>query len=129
MDRILLNGLSFFGRHGCHAAENELGQKFIVDIELECDLSAAGLSDSLDDTVDYVAIYNAAREVMEGEPAKLLESLAQRIADFALLDERVLSAWVRIKKPQISLPGALDYIGIEITRAREDAAGDTWVED
>jgi dihydroneopterin aldolase len=58
-----------------------------------------------------------------------LESLAQRIADFALLDERVLSAWVRIKKPQISLPGTLDYIGIEITRARDDGAGDTWVED
>jgi dihydroneopterin aldolase len=120
MDRILLNGLTFFGKHGCHAAENELGQKFIVDIELECDLRTAGQSDNLDDTIDYVAIYNAAREVLEGEPAKLLEHLAQRIADFALLDERVLSAWVRIKKPHIALPGALDYIGVEITRDRDD---------
>jgi dihydroneopterin aldolase len=120
MDRILLNGLVFFGKHGCHAAENELGQKFVVDIELECDLSIAGQSDKLDDTIDYVAIYNAAREVLEGEPAKLLEHLAQRIADFALQDERVLSAWVRIKKPHIALPGALDSIGIEITRSRDD---------
>ena len=73
MDRILLNGLVFFGKHGCHAAEQELGQKFLVDIELECDLRAAGESDSLEDTLDYVAIYNHAREVMEGESAKLLE--------------------------------------------------------
>jgi dihydroneopterin aldolase len=124
MDRILLNGLTFFGKHGCHAAENELGQKFVVDIELECDLYAAGQSDNLDDTIDYVAIYNAAREVLEGEPAKLLEHLAQRIADFALLDERVLSAWVRIKKPHIALPGTLDYIGVEITRSRDDASDD-----
>lgn len=120
MDRILLNGLVFFGKHGCHAAELELGQKFLVDIELECDLSAAGESDNLVDTLDYVAIYNHAREVIEGEPAKLLEHLAQRIADFALIDERVVSAWVRLRKPHIALPGALDFIGIEITRTRDD---------
>ena len=120
MDRILLNGLVFFGKHGCHAAELELGQKFLVDIELECDLSAAGESDSLTDTLDYVAIYNHAREVIEGEPAKLLEHLAQRIADFALIDERVVSAWVRLRKPHIALPGALDFIGIEIMRTRDD---------
>lgn len=120
MDRILLNGLVFFGKHGCHAAENELGQKFLVDIELECDLRAAGETDSLEDTLDYVAIYNHAREVMEGESAQLLEHLAQRIADFALLDARVVSAWVRLRKPHIALPGALDFIGIEITRTRED---------
>lgn len=120
MDRILLNGLVFFGKHGCHAAENELGQKFLVDIELECDLRAAGESDSLDDTLDYVAIYNHAREVMEGESVKLLEHLAQRIADFALLDERVVSAWVRLRKPHIALPGALDFVGVEITRTRDD---------
>ena len=122
MDRILLNGLTFFGRHGCHAAEQELGQKFIVDIELECDLRAAGESDDLNDTIDYVSIFNAAREVMEGEPAQLLESLTQRIADFALQDERVHSVWVRIRKPQIALPVALDYLGVEITRGRDTAS-------
>lgn len=120
MDRILLNGLVFFGRHGCHAAEKELGQKFTVDIELECDLSAACLSDDVDDTINYVGIYNAAKEIIEGEPANLLESLAQRIADAALEDERVQSAWVRIRKPHIALPGALEYIGVEVTRGRDD---------
>jgi dihydroneopterin aldolase len=119
MDKILLDGLVFFGKHGCLAAENDLGQKFIVDIELECDLSAPSLSDNLSDTIDYVSIYNAAREVMEGESAKLLEHLAQRIADFALQDERVLSAWVRIRKPHIALPGSLDFVGVEITRERD----------
>jgi len=124
MDRILLNGLTFFGRHGCHPAERELGQKFLVDIELECDLTAAGQSDALADTIDYVAIYDAAREVMEGEPAQLLESLAQRIADFALLDERVLSVWVRIRKPHVALPGPLESLGVEITRERQDLEPD-----
>ncbi len=118
MDRILLKGLSFFGRHGCHAAEKELGQKFLVDIELECDLTDASRSDDMDDTIDYVAIYNHAREVVEGPSVQLLEVLAGRIADFALQDERVESAWVSVKKPHIALPGALEYLGVEITRSR-----------
>jgi dihydroneopterin aldolase len=122
MDRILLNGLVFFGRHGCHQAEKELGQKFVVDIELECDLRDAGRSDQLDDTLDYVAMYNAARDILEGEPVQLLETLAQRIADFALQDGRVTSAWVRVRKPHIALPGALDFIGVEITRGGDEAA-------
>jgi dihydroneopterin aldolase len=58
--------------------------------------------------------------VIEGEPARLLESLAQRIADFALMDERVQSAWVRIRKPQVAMPGVLDYLGVEITRGRDE---------
>jgi dihydroneopterin aldolase len=122
MDRILLNGLIFFGRHGCHDAERELGQKFTVDIELECDLRSAQQSDALEDTVDYVAIYNAAREIIEGESVQLLEVLAGRIADFALRDDKVESAWVRIRKPHVALPGALDYLGVEITRTRDDDA-------
>ncbi|MBV9468113.1 MAG: dihydroneopterin aldolase, partial [Abitibacteriaceae bacterium] len=129
MDRILLNGLAFFGYHGCHPSERELGQKFIVDIELECDLTAAGESDDLQDTIDYMSIYNAAREVIEGEPAQLLESLAQRIADFALRDERVESAWVRIRKPHIALPGMVDYLGVEITRGRDDEFEEADLED
>src|SRR5688572_13754342 len=119
MDRILLNGLVFFGRHGCHDAERELGQKFTVDIELECDLAVPCETDNLNDSIDYVAVYNAAKEVIEGEPAALLESLAQRIADFALEDERVVSAWVRIRKPHVAMPGPLEYLGVEITRGRE----------
>lgn len=124
MDRILLSGLVFFGKHGCLAAEKELGQNFTVDIELECDLQRSSETDDLNDTVDYVAIYNAAKEIVEGEPVKLLETLAQRIADFALQDEKVVSAWVRIKKPHVAIPGTLDYLGIEITRERPDAAAD-----
>jgi dihydroneopterin aldolase len=118
VDKILLNGLVFFGRHGCHQAERELGQKFTVDIELECDLSAAVESDSIDDTIDYVAIYNEAKAIIEGEPAYLLESLAGRIGDFSLRDERVRLARVRIRKPHVAMPGPLDSLGVEIVRER-----------
>ena len=52
-DRILLNGMTFYGYHGVRPEEKELGQRFVVDVEMELDLRAAGTSDDLTDTVDY----------------------------------------------------------------------------
>ena len=48
-DRILLTGMTFYGYHGVRTPEKELGQRFVVDLEMELDLSAAGLSDDLND--------------------------------------------------------------------------------
>ena len=121
MDKILLHGLVFYGRHGCHEAERELGQKFVVDIEASCDLSLACKTDKVADTVDYISILNATRDIIGGESALLLESLAQRIADFCFTDNRVLDVRVRIRKPHVAVPNALDYLGIEIFRQRENA--------
>lgn len=118
MDKILLSGLVFFGKHGCHAAERELGQKFVVDIELEADLQRAAESDKLEDTVDYVTLYHHAQAVIEGKSALLLEHLAAQIGDFALQDDRVNVARVRIRKPHVAMPGALDFLGVEIERKR-----------
>jgi len=118
VDKILLGGLQFFGRHGCHPAENELGQMFVVDIELDCDLQLAAKTDDLNDTVNYVEIYGEAKRVLEGPRAALLEHLAAQIGDYALRDERVKIARVRIKKPHVAVGGVLDYLGVEIERKR-----------
>lgn len=121
MDKILLGGLTFFGRHGCLAAERELGQKFLVDIELECDLQRAAATDDLHDTVDYIALYRHAQLVIEGPSAHLLEHLAAQIGDFALKDPRVQLARVRLRKPHVAVPVALDFLGVEIERRRPSA--------
>jgi dihydroneopterin aldolase len=123
VDKILLSGLEFFGKHGCHAAERELGQRFLVDIELDCDLNAAGQSDSLDDTIDYVAVLFKAKAIVEGESAQLLEHLGARIAEAALADKRVQRARVRLRKPHVAMPVPLEYLGVEIVREQSAAPG------
>src|SRR5438046_8870030 len=89
MDRIELRGMSFQGRHGVRPAEREQPQEFKVDSELEADLAEAGRTDRLADTVDYTAVRAVAREVIEGEARKLLESLALAIAQQVLALPRV----------------------------------------
>ena len=103
-DRILLEGMVFHGRHGTLPAERELGQPFVVDIELRQDLRPAGLSDDLAQTVDYGEVHRLAREIVEGEPVNLTETVAERIAA-AILEEHPTVETVRIKvaKPHVRL--------------------------
>src|ERR1700674_23152 len=96
MDRILLEGMTFQGRHGVRPAEREVPQEFKVDIEVDCDLSGPGKSDRIEDTVDYRQIHAVAKEVIEGESQKLIETLAARIADRVLEIPRVGGVTVRI---------------------------------
>jgi len=119
-DRIILEKLVFFGRHGTQAAERELGQPFVVDIELTCDLRAAGESDDLVRTVDYRDVYRQARAVVEGPPAALTETVAERIAA-AVLERHALveAVRVRVAKPHVRLDGGvLAGSAVEIVRRR-----------
>jgi len=117
MDRILLEGMSFHGRHGVRPAERERPQEFKVDIEVDCDLSESGRSDRIEDTVDYRQVRAIAQEVIEGESHKLLESLATQMAQRVLQLERVGGVTVRIaKKPETMLP--IDAAAVRINRTR-----------
>jgi dihydroneopterin aldolase len=118
MDRILLEGMSFQGRHGVRPAERERPQEFRVDIEIDCDLSEPGKSDRIEDTVDYRQVRSIAREVIEGESQKLLERLAALIADRVLQMRRVAGVSVRIsKRPESMEPIASAAVRINRTRA------------
>ena len=118
MDRILLEGMSFQGRHGVRPAERERPQEFKVDIEVDCDLSEPGKSDRIEDTVDYRQLRSIAKEVIEGESQKLLERLAALIADRVLQLQKVGGVTVRIsKRPESMQPIAAAAVRINRTRA------------
>jgi dihydroneopterin aldolase len=120
-DRILLEGMVFHGRHGTLPAERELGQPFVVDVELRLDLRAAGLADDLTRTVDYSEVHRRAKEIVEGPPAGLTETVAERIAA-AVLEEHPPVEAVRVKvgKPNVRLGDTvLAGSAVEITRRRD----------
>jgi 7,8-dihydroneopterin aldolase/epimerase/oxygenase len=119
-DRIIIEGMVFYGRHGVLPAERELGQPFVVDVELWLDLRPAGLSDDLAKTVDYGEVHRLAKQVVEGEPVDLTETVAERIAN-ATLEEHPLVEVVRVKvkKPNVRLGDTvLDGSAVQIVRRR-----------
>lgn len=119
-DRILLEGMIFFGYHGTRPEEQSLGQRFVVDIALHLDLRTAGMRDDLTATVDYSMVYQRARTIVEGPPLRLTEAVAERIAA-AVLDEHpmVRAVEVRVRKPNVRLDDTvLAGSVVEIIRRR-----------
>ncbi|MCL6447900.1 MAG: dihydroneopterin aldolase [Armatimonadetes bacterium] len=119
MDKIVLKGMEFYGRHGVLPRERELGQRFIVDVEIFLDLTEAGRSDDLSRTIDYAKVFRLVEEIVTGPPRQLLEAVAEDIAAAVLERFPAAEAVVRVKKPAAPLPGRFEYAAVEIKRARE----------
>jgi len=120
MDIIKLTNIVFYAHHGYYEAERELGQRFEVDIEVECDLHDAIKNDDLKSTIDYRHIYSIAKDAFENNKFKLLETVANRIAVQILQSHPVESVLIRVRKPHVPLKGLLDHIEIELKRSKND---------
>ena len=119
-DKIILEGMAFYGYHGAREEERRLGQRFLVDVELTADLAPAGKSDRLDDTLDYGEAYKVVRAVLEGPSKNLLEALAEEVAGRLLDALPAQAVRVRIKKPGVPIKGAiLAHSAVEIYRHRD----------
>lgn len=111
--------MSFYGYHGDLPAERELGARYTVDLELGVDLSAAGASDDIASTVDYVHVFSLVREVMEEQQHRLLESMAAAISDRLLELPGVATVKVRVGKTP-PLRGSFGQFAVELVRPARD---------
>ena len=124
-DRIELRDLRVMGRCGVLPEEAVRAQPLQVDLDVELDLSAAGASDDLEDTVDYGALCALVEGTIAHGHVALLEHLAAVIADRILEDERVEAVTVALRKLRPPVPQQLATSGVRITRARAAAPGGT----
>lgn len=123
-DTIRLTGLSARGYHGVLPVERQEGQVFVVDLVLglaEPGVRQAAASDDLAQTVDYSALAGTVVRVVEGEPVNLIETLACRIADVVLAEDRVAVVEVTVHKPQAPLEVAFDDVAVTVRRERGEA--------
>ncbi|WP_442886014.1 dihydroneopterin aldolase [Desulfotomaculum sp. 1211_IL3151] len=118
-DKIILKGMRFFGNHGVFAEETKLGQRFEVDLELSLNLQPAGQGDDLSLSVSYAEIYDIVEKILTGPPFKLLEAVAEVIAQNILKQyEKIEEIKVTLKKPEAPIKGIFQYMAVEITRRR-----------
>jgi dihydroneopterin aldolase len=117
-DSIRLSGLRVRGHHGVFEHERRDGQEFVVDVELHVDTRTAAASDDLADTIDYGVLAQHLAEVVGGDPVDLIETLAERLADVCLADDRVGTATVTVHKPHAPIPLQFEDVAVRITRTR-----------
>ena len=115
-DRIELRGLRVMGVHGALPEEGERAQPFEVDLDVDADLRTAGLSDHLADTLDYGALAATVATVIGGARVRLLERLAEKIAQEVGTDPRVLAVTVAVRKLRPPLPLDVASAGVRIRR-------------
>ena len=119
MDRIILEGIQFYGYHGRNNEERVLGQPFEVYLEAELDLTAAGVSDDIADSVSYTDLYRVAKRHVEGPGRNLVEAVAHAIASEILDTYLVESVRVRVIKVRPPIKGGvLAGAGVEVFRRR-----------
>lgn len=119
MDKIILKNLGFYGYHGVLEAENILGQKFFVDVELGVSLKKAGDSDDVEDTVHYGMVYDVVKNIVEGPPLNLIEAVAEKtIQEIFENFEKVETVKLEIRKPEAPVNGIYDHFAVELFRER-----------
>ncbi|MCB1027762.1 MAG: dihydroneopterin aldolase [Microthrixaceae bacterium] len=115
-DGIELNGLRVMASVGVLPEERERAQPLSLDLSMACDLGAAGVSDALEDTVDYGAVTEAVVRACASRHHDLLEALAQRVADVVLAVDLVQAVTVTVTKLRPPVPHDLASAGVRITR-------------
>lgn len=117
-DRIELRGLVVNGICGALPEERERAQPLEIDLDVVADLASAGASDDLDDTIDYGALTATIERIITGGTPRLLERLATEIAEAVLVDARVVSTTVSVRKLRPPVPQTMSTSGVTITRGR-----------
>ena len=106
------------GFHGVYDFERVSGQDFIVDVTLWLDTTRAATSDDIVETIHYGHLADALVAVVSGEPVNLLETLAARLADTCLTDDRVSECTITVHKPQAPIAHQFADVSVTITRSR-----------
>lgn len=116
-DKIIMNGMEFYGYHGVLPGEQEIGQRFLVDLELAAYLEHSGRLDDLAETIDYSELFGLVEKIVTEERFNLIEALAEHIAQAVLDRYSVEEVMVRVKKPHAPLGGIFNYVAVEIHRS------------
>jgi dihydroneopterin aldolase len=118
-DSIFITGLVIHARHGVMEHETEVGQRFVIDLELFTDLSDSSRTDRLADTVSYSNVVTTATAAFKNANYKLLERAAGAVADAILgAFPRVSAIKVTVHKPHAPIPAIFEDVGVVLTRTR-----------
>lgn len=118
MDKIKIQNLEVFAKHGVFQEERTLGQKFLVSATLYTDMKIPGKTDNLTDATNYGEVCHFITDFMTKNTYQLIETVADRLANGILLQFPLLQAVdIEIKKPWAPIGLPLDYVSVEVHRS------------
>ena len=120
MGKIVIEEMEFYAFHGHYAEEQIVGNRFLVDLEIEADLEPAAASDQLEDAVNYQHAYQLIKKEMRQKKSNLLENIAKRILDALFSEmEGIQKATIRVRKMHPPMGGPIRSVGVSMSRNYE----------
>ena len=113
---IEITGLSLYTHHGVTPAEQEVGQRLVLDLRLEVGECDATVTDMVEDTVDYGVVCQHVALVAQQRSYKTLERLCSAVADRLLADFDAEEVWVKATKPEPPIPLSVESVSVEVWR-------------
>ncbi len=117
MGLIQIEEMEFYAFHGHYEEEQIVGNRFLVDLDIETDMTAASESDQLEDALNYQAAYRLVRNEMKKHKSNLLENIGKRILD-VLYEELggIQKATIKIRKMNPPMGGPMKCVSVTMTR-------------
>lgn len=122
MDTLRISAIRAWGHTGYFDAEQELGQWFEIDLEIQLDLSRTGDDDELAHTLNYAAVIERVKALVEGSRYRTIERLNTRLCDAVLAFPEVRQVRSSLTKVAAPIAGFDGRVAIEMVRRRADAA-------
>lgn len=117
MGKIVIEEMEFYAFHGHYQEEQIVGNRFLVDLEMDADLSGPASSDNLNDAVNYQQAYQIIKNEMRRTKSNLLENIGKRILDALYTEmEGIEKATIRIRKLNPPMGGPIKSVGIKMSR-------------
>lgn len=118
MSKITIVDLEVWMHVGVPDEERAKPQRLLLTVDMEFDFAAAALNDDLAKTIDYFAVAQRLLKLGEGRSWKLIEKLANDVADLVLAEFGPTAVTVEVKK--FPIPQAKN-VSVRLTRSRTGA--------
>ncbi len=115
-DTIFLRELRVETIVGIWDWERKIRQTMSIDLEMGTDIRPAAETDSIDDALDYKAVSKRVQQFVTDAEFRLVETMAEKIAELILTEFAVSWVQVRVSKPG-AIRGAKD-VGVLIHRSK-----------
>jgi dihydroneopterin aldolase len=121
MGKIIIEEMEFYAFHGHYQEEQIVGNRFLVDLEMEADLTEPADSDNLNDAVNYQQAYQIIKNEMRRTKSNLLENIGKRILDALFTEmEGIEKASIRVRKLNPPMGGPIKSVGIKMSRKQKN---------
>lgn len=116
MGLIQIENMEFYAFHGHFKEERIVGNKFIVDLTIETEMSIPAASDNLKDAVNYQRVYEIVKAQM-GMKSYLLEHIAGRILDAVYAEMKgIIKITVKVSKMNPPMGGKIGSVSVVMSK-------------